>query len=219
VNHAALVRAKSAGTVVNFTLAASHTRGSGDGGGKGANRGERPDVRGGGRGYQNGGPLLANLSPRLSLFIYHLRTVLAVKGSLRRAQQRRALDRSGPFGTTSPDKRERLPLNGPPGRGPLRRHFGTLFRRHRHPEGTRGSGTGRSSRATGSDCAGARNARTESRPRGRGAGGMARDLGGAIQRPPVRKEKHELTVGGTARARCVACHQALPMAPELSTLS
>src|ERR1039458_10884524 len=49
-------------------------------------------VRGGGRGYQNGGPPFANLSPRLSLFSDHLRTVLAVKGSLRRAQQRRALD-------------------------------------------------------------------------------------------------------------------------------
>src|ERR1035437_995131 len=30
------------------------------------------------------------------------------------------------------EKRERLTPNGPPGRGPLRRHFGTLFRRHRH---------------------------------------------------------------------------------------
>jgi hypothetical protein len=57
-------------------------------------------VRGGGRGYQNGGPPFANLSPRLSLFSDHLRTVLAVKGSLRRAQQRRALDGSGPFRTT-----------------------------------------------------------------------------------------------------------------------
>ena len=37
---------------------------------------------------------------RLSLFSDHLRTVLAVKGSLRRAQQRRALDGSGPFRTT-----------------------------------------------------------------------------------------------------------------------
>jgi len=43
-------------------------------------------VRGGGRRYQNGGPPFANLSPRLSLFSDHLRTVLAVKGSLRRAQ-------------------------------------------------------------------------------------------------------------------------------------
>ena len=43
-------------------------------------------VGGGGRVYQNGGPLLANLSRRLSLFFDHLRTVLAVKGSLRRAQ-------------------------------------------------------------------------------------------------------------------------------------
>jgi len=33
----------------------------------------------------------------LSLLLHRLRTVLAVKGSLRRAQQRRALDRSGPF--------------------------------------------------------------------------------------------------------------------------
>src|ERR1017187_6863560 len=57
-------------------------------------------VRGGGRKYQNGGPPFANLSPRLSLFSDHLRTVLAVKGSLRRAQQRRALDGSGPFRTT-----------------------------------------------------------------------------------------------------------------------
>ena len=39
--------------------------------------------------------------PRLSLFNNHLRTVLAVKGSLRRAQQRRALDGSGPFLTKS----------------------------------------------------------------------------------------------------------------------
>jgi hypothetical protein len=54
-------------------------------------------VRGGGRWYQNGGPPFASLSPRLSLSIDHPRTVLAVKGSLRRAQQRRALDRSGPF--------------------------------------------------------------------------------------------------------------------------
>src|ERR1035437_3216061 len=41
-----------------------------------------------------------HLSPRLSLFSDHLRTVLAVKGSLRRAQQPRALDGSGPFRTT-----------------------------------------------------------------------------------------------------------------------
>jgi hypothetical protein len=62
--------------------------------------GDLIDVRGGGRGYQNGGPRFANLSPRLSLFSDHLRTVLAVKGSLRRAQQRRALDGSAPFRTT-----------------------------------------------------------------------------------------------------------------------
>jgi hypothetical protein len=54
-------------------------------------------VRGGGRGYHFGGPRFADLSPRLSLFSDHLRTVLAVEGSLRRAQQRRALDGSGPF--------------------------------------------------------------------------------------------------------------------------
>src|ERR1035437_4883077 len=33
----------------------------------------------------------------------------------------------------TPEKRERLTPNCSPGRGPLRRHFGTLFRRHRHP--------------------------------------------------------------------------------------
>jgi hypothetical protein len=37
-----------------------------------------------------------NLNILLSLFLNRLRTVLAVKGSLRRAY-RRALDRSGPF--------------------------------------------------------------------------------------------------------------------------
>src|ERR1035437_4861357 len=58
------------------------------------------NVRGGGRGYQNGGPLFANLAPRLSLFSDPIRTYLAIKGSLRRAQLRRALDRSGPFRTT-----------------------------------------------------------------------------------------------------------------------
>src|ERR1035437_6108800 len=57
-------------------------------------------VRGGGRGYQNGGPPFANLSPRLCLFSDHLRTVLPVNRSLPRAQQRRALDGSGPFLTT-----------------------------------------------------------------------------------------------------------------------
>ena len=48
-----------------------------------------------------GTKMAAHFSPsfrsRLSLFSDLLRTVLAVKGSLRRAQQRRALDRSGPF--------------------------------------------------------------------------------------------------------------------------
>src|ERR1039457_3654192 len=38
-------------------------------------------VRGGGRGYRFGGPPFAYISPRLSLFSDHLRTVLAVKGS------------------------------------------------------------------------------------------------------------------------------------------
>ena len=87
--------------------------------------------RSGGRGYQNGGPPFANLSPRLSLFSDHLRTVLAVKGSLRRAQQRRALDGSGPFRTTLLRRGKGSLRTAPPGRGPLRRHFGTLFRRHR----------------------------------------------------------------------------------------
>jgi hypothetical protein len=42
-------------------------------------------------------PAFANISPSLSLLAHRPRTVLAVKGPLRRAQQRRALDRSGPF--------------------------------------------------------------------------------------------------------------------------
>jgi hypothetical protein len=57
-------------------------------------------VRGGGRGTKMADHLSPLFRPRLSLFSDHLRTVLAVKGSLRRAQQRRALDRSGPFRTT-----------------------------------------------------------------------------------------------------------------------
>src|ERR1022692_3085332 len=92
-------------------------------------------VRGGGRKYQNGGPLFANLSPRLSLFSDHLRTVLAVKGSLRRAQQRRALDGLRAVPDNTSEMRERLTPNGSLGRGPLRRHFGTLFLRHRHENG------------------------------------------------------------------------------------
>ena len=89
-----------------------------------------PNVRGGGRGYQNGGPLFANLSPRLSLFSDHLRTVLAVKGSLRRAQQPRALDGSGPFRTTLLRRGK-----GSPRMAPLSGdHFAAIlvpFRRHR----------------------------------------------------------------------------------------
>jgi hypothetical protein len=49
---------------------------------------------------------LSSLS--LSLFSHRARTVLAVKGPLRRVQQRRALDRSWPFQKTLPDKREKL---------------------------------------------------------------------------------------------------------------
>ena len=52
--------------------------------------------------------VFANTLPSLSLFWHPLRTVLAVKGSLRRAQQRRALDRSGPFSQLLPENRERL---------------------------------------------------------------------------------------------------------------
>src|ERR1035441_466389 len=52
----------------------------------------RGRVRGGARGYHFGEPHFASVSPRLSLCSDHLRTVLAVKGSLRRAQRRRALD-------------------------------------------------------------------------------------------------------------------------------
>jgi hypothetical protein len=47
--------------------------------------------------YHFRGPLSPGVCPRFSLFGDHLRTVLAVKGSLRRAQQRRALDSFGPF--------------------------------------------------------------------------------------------------------------------------
>ena len=42
-------------------------------------------------------PPFVGSSPSLSLSLQPRRTVLAVKGSLRRAQQRRALDGSGPF--------------------------------------------------------------------------------------------------------------------------
>ena len=72
----------------------------------------RLSVRGGARGYHFGGPHFASVPPRLSLCSDHLRTVLAVKGSLRRAQRRRALDCSGPFWKTAPNKRERLIKNG-----------------------------------------------------------------------------------------------------------
>jgi len=47
----------------------------------------------------------------LSLLADHLRTVLAVKGSLRRAQQRRAFDRSGPFPSNPSNKRERFSVD------------------------------------------------------------------------------------------------------------
>src|ERR1700747_1339126 len=47
--------------------------------------------------YHFSGLIFAGCSPRFSLFADHLRTVLVVKGSLRRAQRRRALDNSGPF--------------------------------------------------------------------------------------------------------------------------
>lgn len=50
-------------------------------------------VRGGGRGHPKWAETtLAEGSPRLSLLRDPLRTVLAIKGSLRRAQQQRALD-------------------------------------------------------------------------------------------------------------------------------
>jgi hypothetical protein len=73
----------------------------------------------------------------LSLIRYDLRSLLAVKGSLRRAQQRRALDRL------------RAVLNKPSyqeGKAPIerletshrhRRQNGTLFRRNRHNEAER----------------------------------------------------------------------------------
>jgi len=47
--------------------------------------------------YHFSGRFSPGVLPRFSLFADHLRTVLVVKGSLRRAQQRRALDNSGPF--------------------------------------------------------------------------------------------------------------------------
>ena len=58
------------------------------------------------------GHLSSTFRPAFPSFCHPLRTVLAVKGSLRRAQQRRALDGSGPFCITPPDKRERAILNG-----------------------------------------------------------------------------------------------------------
>ena len=72
--------------------------------------------------------------PSLSLFSDHLRTVLAVKGSLRRAQQRRAPDGLRAVLNNHSEKRERLTPNSSPGSGPLRRQNGTLFRRHRQFE-------------------------------------------------------------------------------------
>jgi hypothetical protein len=47
--------------------------------------------------YQFSRATLAGPSLPLFLFGNYPRTVLAVKGSLRRAQRRRALDSSGPF--------------------------------------------------------------------------------------------------------------------------
>ena len=61
----------------------------------------------------------------------HLRTVLTVKGSLRRAQQRCALDGSGPFRRTSSEMRERLHLQAGRAMGPPRRHFGPFSACHR----------------------------------------------------------------------------------------
>jgi hypothetical protein len=70
------------------------------------------DVGGSERRGQNGSAILHQLfAPPFPLF-NRLGTVLAVKGSLRRAQQRRALDGSGPFQRTSPEMRERLYLQG-----------------------------------------------------------------------------------------------------------
>jgi hypothetical protein len=50
-----------------------------------------------GEGTKMADHLSLTFRPAFPLYSDHLRTVLAVKGSLRRAQQRRALDRSGPF--------------------------------------------------------------------------------------------------------------------------
>jgi hypothetical protein len=69
-------------------------------------------VGGSGRGSHFGSASFVECSPSLSLWVYVPRTVLAVKGSLRRAQQRRALDSSGPFCKTFPTREKGSLENG-----------------------------------------------------------------------------------------------------------
>jgi hypothetical protein len=51
----------------------------------------------------------------------------------------------------------------------------------------------------------------ERRPRGRGAGGMARDLGRPIQRSRFDHGTHERTVEESRQAPAIHCHQPLPI--------
>jgi len=76
-------------------------------------------VSGAGQRGHYGSATFREIFARLSLLIDHVGTVLAVKGSLRRAQQRRALDSSGPFRRTDPDMRERLIVESPAQRDQL----------------------------------------------------------------------------------------------------
>ena len=69
------------------------------------------NVKGGGRWGHFGGTTFHRTFARLSLSSYHFGTVLAVKGSLRRAQQRRALDGSGPFRANPSITRERISVD------------------------------------------------------------------------------------------------------------
>src|SRR5215831_19400925 len=99
-----------------------------------------------------GGTAFHRTFARLAPLSYRSATVLAVKGSLRRAQHRRALDNSGPFRkntilTRGKDSSERLPAEGP-----LRRQNGPFFRRNRQPkdiEGTNAHPKGSARRGTG----------------------------------------------------------------------
>jgi hypothetical protein len=78
--------------------------------------------------YHFSRPTFAKLSPQLFPLSDRLRTVLAVKNSHRHAQQRRALDSSGPF-CSKPSYQEG---KGDYGTGtPVASILVPLFRRHR----------------------------------------------------------------------------------------